>query len=105
MANKDVKVNLDLLKKFVGDLELLVEAANRMAENKEQHDVKDYLTEMAKASGLAAAVAGEATLVVGDIKAIIKMNSAAAPVGKDDDLLSLLNVLKGGGNTGLPGSN
>lgn len=105
MANKDARVNLDILKKFVGELELLVEAANRMADNKDQHDVKDYLTELAKASGLAAAVAGEATLVVGDIKQIIKMNSATVPAGKaDDDLLALFNALKGG-NTGLPGSN
>lgn len=98
---EDVKVSLDLLKKLVNTLETTLAGADVIMANKTPENVADYVVEMAKCTGLAAGVAQEASLLVGDMRQAIKLNTS--PASKDDDVLaSLLDGLKG---PGLPGTN
>lgn len=104
MANKEAKVSLVLVKKLIGELEVVLDKANGLSETKETSDVNEYIVELAKASGVAAAVAQEATLLVGDIKHLIKVHSTPSASAKDDELAALLGLVKGS-NSGLPGAN
>ncbi len=98
---EDVKVSLDLLKKLVNTLETTLAGADAIMEQKTADNVSDYVVEMAKCTGLAAGVAQEASLLVGDMRQAIKLNTS--PTSKDDDILaSLLGGLKG---PGLPNTN
>jgi len=78
------------------------EGAEQIAANKSDENVQDYIVEMSKATGIAAGVLQEATMLIGDINQMVRINTMSA--GKEDPLGSLLSVLKGGtGN--LPGAN
>lgn len=96
---KDLKVNLVLLKKLVAELEVNITAAEEVMEKKE--DPTDYVVEMSKCAGLAFGVAQEASMLVGDIKNAIKLNTASAIQGEaGGDLLSdLFNLGKPDGGT------
>ena len=98
---EDVKVSLDLLKKLVNTLESTLAAAEAIMADKTPENVSDYVVEMSKCMGLAAGVAQESSMLVGDMRQAIKLNTS--PSSKDDDALaSLLDGLKG---PGLPGTN
>jgi hypothetical protein len=99
---KTPKVDLTLLKRLVTELDSALENAEQIAANKNEENVQDYVVEMAKATGIAAGVLQEATMLIGDINQLVRINTMSA--GKEDPLGSLLSVLKGGpGN--LPGAN
>lgn len=98
MPKRD-KVNLDLLKKLVSELE----SALTIAEGHPDNDGKGYIAELAKASGLASVVSQEAYLVVKDIYTLIKLSTSGAPTGDMDSLMSELEKAyqgKGGGMGG-----
>ncbi len=99
---KNLKVDLTLLKRLVTELDAALEGAEQIAANKSDENVQDYIVEMSKATGIAAGVLQEATMLIGDINQMVRINTMSA--GKEDPLGSLLSVLKGGtGN--LPGAN
>ena len=89
------KVDLDLLKKLVSELEASLTAAEGIKERKD--NVKDYIVELSKAQGLAAGVMKESSLLIMDIQALV--SSVQAPSSKGDLISQLLGPLKGGGNT------
>lgn len=99
---EDVKVDLTLLKKLVSALESQLDAANAIAAAKNNENVADYVVEMSKATGISASIAKEASLLVGDIRQAIKLNTS--PSAGADDLEAILGPLLKGGS-GLPGSN
>lgn len=97
MNKKDLPpIDLKLIKQFVTDLETALQHANSIDRSTDLHT---YIIEMAKASGLAAGAAQEATALVGDIYATIR--SSQGPTSKSlgmDYLEELLGPLKGSGN-------
>jgi hypothetical protein len=95
---KETKIDLDILKRLVGELESTLATAEGIKADKA--DVKDYIVEMSKAAGLAAGIMAEAGALVGDMQHAVWHSTA--PKGKDDALSKLLAGLKGGG---LPGTN
>jgi len=105
--DKGLKVSLVLLKKFVSELETAMKVSETIMEERKEGTINDYVVEMYKGMGLAAGIAREATLLVGDCRAAIKANTSPA-VGATDDLADLLGALggvPGAGNSGLPGAN
>lgn len=95
MSKKDLaKVNLTLLKKLVSELEASTQRADGINRD---NDLNEYITEMSRASGLAAGVAHEATALVHDIYALIRTSqSFTKEFGMD--LLDQLLDPKGTGN-------
>ena len=100
--DKEVKVSLELLKKFVTELETQMKVSETILSEKKEGTVNDYVIEMSKAMGLAAGIAKEATLLVADCRAAIKVNASPSNAASDD-LADLLGALGGGG--GLTGTN
>jgi hypothetical protein len=98
MAKKD-KVNLDLLKKLVAELENTLTVAQEHPET----DVQGYVAELAKASGLASVVSQEAYLVVKDVYTVIKRCTSGAPPEDMDGLLSELEKVYSGAKGGSHG--
>jgi hypothetical protein len=93
MSNNDkAKVNLDLLKKLVSGLEKSLGTAEAM--NPETGDITEYISELARASGLAGVIAQEAGMLVKDIYTLVRMStmSAGAPEG---DIMAELDKLLG----------
>jgi len=98
MAKKD-EVNLELLKKLVSELESVLTVAN----NHPEADVKGYVAELAKASGLASVASQEAYMVTKDIYTVIKRSTAGAPQGDMDSFLSEIEKAYSGGKGGSQG--
>jgi|WetSurMetagenome_2_1015567.scaffolds.fasta_scaffold376461_2 hypothetical protein len=100
------KINLSLLKKFLSELETNLTVADTIRDS--EGDPKEYLVEMAKASGLATSVMQEAQLIVGDIKTQMMKVQSPNPVdylakfleGKGDPLGDPF----GPGGNGTPGT-
>lgn len=95
---KEAKIDLDILKRLVGELESTLATADGIKADK--GDLKDYIVEMSKCTGLAAGIMAEASALVGDMQQAVW--ASQAPKSKDDALSKLLAGLKGGG---LPGTN
>ncbi len=100
MSN-ELKVNLTLLKRYVAELEASINKAETVMANKE--DPNDYVVEMSKSAGLASGIVQEATLLVGDIKTAIKLNTAyqQAAGSIEGDLADLFSL----GGSGKPDAN
>jgi hypothetical protein len=90
------KVNLELLKRLVSELETALEGSEaiRAAEGNPQ----DYIVEMSKSMGLCSGIVQEASLLIVDISSLVKSVSAPAP--KKESLLDFLSgtKLSGGSN-------
>jgi hypothetical protein len=97
---KVAKIDLDVLKQLVGELESTLSTADSIRADANSK-VSEYIVEMSKAAGLAAGVMQEAAMLVMDVQTAVQLSQGPAP--KEDGLKSLMNILKGGGN--LPGSN
>ena len=93
--SKNVKVDLKILKRLVGELEASLATAEGI---KEDIDTSDYIVEMSKCVGLTAGIVAESTMLVGDIQHAMHLSSGPAP--KSDPLSKLLAGLKGGGEPG-----
>lgn len=102
MVKKEVKVSLVLLKQLYESLESSINAADAVIEDKDPKKINEYIIEMSKCMGIAAGVVQEATLVIGDIRAAVRINTQPGAATKDDSLTSLLNIL---GGKDMPGSN
>lgn len=95
MAPKIDKINLTLLKKFVGELETSLTTAESI-KSSANSDVNEYIIEMSKAAGLCAGVMSEAGMLVGDVQTMVMM--AQNPTSAKSDLLDkILAPLKGSG--------
>lgn len=95
------KVDLTLLKKLIGELEMSLAAAEVLKSSSDKIDVNDYVVEMSKAIGLASGVSGEAALLVADIGAVARAGLSPKSPTKDSVFDTLDKILggKGGGNT------
>jgi len=100
---KVAKVDLTLLKKLVGELESSLGTAEGIkADKQDTSDLHDYVIEMSKCAGLAAGIMTEATMLIGDIGAVVRQSQGPSPSDKDP-LSKILGAIKGNG--GLPGTN
>jgi hypothetical protein len=97
---KPSKIDLELLKKLVGELEVSLQTADGIKSATEVNNT-DYVVEMSKAAGLAAGVMQEASLLILDIHGLVYSNQGTASKGSTDALLDkILGPFgKGGGNT------
>ena len=87
MSKKPAKVNLDLLKKLVSELERSLDAADLFEVN--EVTVTDYITELARASGLAGVVMQEANMLVKDIYTLVRLAQGPAPVSESDAMAEI----------------
>ena len=90
----EVKVNLTLLKHLVSELESSLLGAEELKKNKESKHL--YVTELSKASGLAAGILTEAGMLIGDIQYLSTGVSGLAPTKGTNAALSPLEKLLGG---------
>lgn len=88
MARKLPQVKLDLLKKLVSELEVVL-ATNQDLPTEKEEDVINFITEISKASGLAAGAAQEASLLVKDIYKLIRLvqQPSMSLGGSEEELL------------------
>lgn len=87
------KVDLKLLKRFISELELALEAGEKIRTEKTDKD--KYVIEMSKAMGLIAGVVTEATMLMGDLQNAMSQ-TGLPPLNKDD----IINRILGKGGTG-----
>ena len=91
MSKKTDKVNLDLLKKLVSELEKSLEVASLIEPS--ESSAMEYITEMARASGLAGVVMQEANLLVKDIYTLVRLASTPSPVAEADVMSEIDKIL------------
>jgi len=92
------KVDLTLLKKFVGELENSLSTADGIKTS--EGDISEYIVELSKAAGLCAGIMQEAAMLVADVQAQVMAVQSPAPAAKADIFEKLLGSLKGPGNGG-----
>ncbi len=97
MTKKMEKVNLELIKKLVLELENTLSVAEKIKENLSDKGSTDYIVELSKAAGLATGIMQEGSALVMDVLSLT--GTAQSPLGKQDLLEKILGPLKG------PGSN
>lgn len=98
MPKKDItKVDLSLIKKLVSDLEAVLRTADGL---NQEATINDWISEMAKGSGLAAQAAQEASLLVHDIYALIRASQGLTSKKTNEDLIDQIfgGPLKGTGD-------
>jgi hypothetical protein len=101
MAKKELlpKIDLSLIKKLVGDLEVTLLATDLI---NQETALNDWISEMSKASGLAASAAQEASLLVHDIYTLIRANQGLVSKKQGENMLE---QLLGSYNKGDPTAN
>lgn len=92
---KNPKVDLDLVKKLITELESALNVAEAIKTDSKP-GMQDYIVEMQKAAGLAAGVMSEAALLVLDIKTLTTSVQGASPKSTAA-IDKFLSALKGGG--------
>jgi len=98
MSKEQLKVNLNLLKKLLHELEGALNTSNSIRE--EQLSIDDYIVEMSKAQGLTIGIVKEASLIITDIQYLTNSLQQLADKGPPNDLLEkILGSVKGGGNS------
>ena len=89
-------IDLTLLKKFLSELDNAVNTAETLRAG--EGDTKELvLVELAKATGLAASVMQEASMVVGDIQRQMMKLQNPTPGGSSDLISKLFGGTPGGG--------
>lgn len=103
MVNKavDGKINLDLLKSLVSELEASIQSADALKPDPlkiDPQNVAPYIVEMSKAAGLSAGVMQEASMLILDIYALVgaSQGGGAKTTATLDYMEKLLGPLKGG---------
>ena len=86
------KVNLDLLKKLVSELEKSLDAADAISSDA---DTTNYVAELARASGLASVVMQEGSMLVKDVYTLIKLASGPGQPS-EGEVMAELEKLFGG---------
>jgi Mg-chelatase subunit ChlI len=89
MSNK-TKVNLELLKRLHSELEKSVETAASMTTDK---DITEYITELARASGLAGVLMQEAHMVIKDIYQLIRVAQGPETISDQDMMAELEKII------------
>lgn len=92
------KIDLTLLKKFVGELEASLTTADGI--KTAEGDITEYIVELSKAAGLCAGIMQEAGMLVADVQQHVMAVQSPAPAAKGDIFEKLLGSLKGPGNGG-----
>lgn len=87
------KIKLDLLKRLVSELESSISKSDLLASSTEKIE---YVVELSKAGGLAAAIMGESALLVGDIQ-YLTQGAPAPTAGSKAELLEKILGTKGTG--------
>lgn len=90
------KVNLDLLKKLILELESSLTSAYSIKEDAKS-DKNEFVVEMFKAVGLTAGIMTEAGLLIGDIQ-VLTSASTVSPSNKKDFLDKIIAGFKSPGN-------
>lgn len=72
------KVDLNVLKTLIEQLEAGLSKGEEILKT-DGHSTSDYVVEMSKTAGLAAGISQEAAMLVADIQALIRINSAPVP--------------------------
>ena len=88
MAEK-AKINLELLKKLVSELDKSLQAADAIPKT----DPLDHITELARASGVAGVIMQEAHLLVKDIYALMHLYQGSSPASETDVMSELEKYL------------
>src|SRR5581483_6775859 len=88
MTKKLPKINLTLLKKLVSELEATLAVTEEIPTDKDEDAIR-FITELSKSSGLAAAVAQEASALVKDMYKVSTM-AQQPPMATGEELLSEL---------------
>lgn len=109
---KDVKVNLDLLKRYTTELDTLLKACSIIKERALAYDenspreATEFIMEMSKAVGLASGIAQEASALTMDIMQEVRLIQSPGGDKYDalDKLLGLPSSTKSGGGKGGWGS-
>jgi hypothetical protein len=96
--SKNAKVDLELVKKLVAELENSLTLAENIPTTTKE-GMRNYIVEMQKSAGLAAGVMSEAALLVLDIKTLTTSIQGASPKSTAA-LDKFLGALKGGGFDG-----
>lgn len=94
------KVDLTLLKRLVSELESSLSSADEVKElktDKTAASINDSVVELSKAMGLTSGIMQEATLLMMDIQSVIRSQTAAPVMSKNDLLDKILGPLKGNG--------
>jgi hypothetical protein len=86
LKEEDVKVNLKLLKQFVESLENSLAIADLKLGDKSEEQLREYTIEMSKATGLAAGILQEATLLMSDIQSVLKLKSGPSFSSSKEDM-------------------
>ena len=87
MTKKLPKIELTLLKKLVGELEIAFTAAQELPLDETQQ-VHNYIIEMSKTSGLASGLAQEATALIKDMYQLMAMAQKPAMPAAGHDFLA-----------------
>jgi hypothetical protein len=89
------KIDLSLIKKLVGELETTLQTAEAI---NQESALNDWISEMSKASGLAASASQEASLLVHDVYALIRASQGLANKKNAENSLEQLlgGLIKGG---------
>lgn len=90
---KETGINLELLKKYVSELEKSLVLADKIKDTEIEGAIpKEYLTELCKGQGLVIGIVQEATLLAGDFKRVIQGSTTGASFGQSDleDLMTKL---------------
>lgn len=93
MAKPEVKVDLTVLKKLVGELESTLNTAYAIA-SAANPDNAERVVELSKAAGLCAGIMQESSLLVLDIHAVVR--GTQPPVDEGDLLSKILGSIKPG---------
>lgn len=101
MSNKAVegKINLDLLKSLVSELETSIQAAEAL--KVDPQNTVSYIVEMSKAAGLSAGVMQEASMLIVDIYALVgaSQGGGTKATATLDYMEKLLGPIKGSGGS------
>lgn len=89
MAKRVPKIELTLLKKLMGELEIALTATQELPYEQDEETHK-FVMEMAKTSGLCAAVAQEASALVKDMYQVSRYAQQPAVSFEGNDLLAEL---------------
>jgi hypothetical protein len=87
------KVNLTLLKKLVGELEKSLAAADALADSVGETTTVEYITEMARASGLAGIITQEDSMLIKDIYTLIRLSQGPTSSSESDVMAELDKIL------------
>lgn len=95
VALKASRVNLSLLKRLVSELETTLISVDELKPVAEENATNEAIVELSKAVGIADGIVQEASLLMMDIKVVVRSHSSGS-LTKNDLLEKILGPLKDG---------